>query len=34
MEEMLIHRGGQLVSRRELDLIPVPMLSEAMSPSR
>ena len=32
MEEMLIHRGGQLVSRRELDLIPVPEATDSYVP--
>ena len=24
MDEMILHRGGQIVSKQELDLIPVP----------
>ena len=32
MEEMIMHRGGQLVSKADLDLIPVPEETDSYSP--
>ena len=32
MDEMILHRGGQVVSKQELDLIPVPSETDSYIP--